>query len=178
MAGKIDWGNKEEVRVYFRERQAAYRERHRDVLLSRRPVECEKRKKRYWENPEKHRAQKRESQQRCYYRIGGREAQARRSRLWYQRNPEKGRAALRRKRYRRMNAVGSYTPEQWMQKVSYWGWRCWMCRKPLNIDILTQDHVLPVSKKHLNWLSNLRPACQSCNSRKCDKMLPLKQCAA
>jgi 5-methylcytosine-specific restriction endonuclease McrA len=57
-----------------------------------------------------------------------------------------------------------YTDEQLAAKYALWGNRCWICGctdKPL-----TRDHVKPVSKGGADMLSNIRPACQSCNSKK------------
>lgn len=48
---------------------------------------------------------------------------------------------------------------------AYYGDRCWMCGNVANVT----DHVKPLSKGGAHTLSNLRPACRSCNSRKGNK---------
>ena len=55
-----------------------------------------------------------------------------------------------------------FSSEALAAKVAYWGNRCWMCHGPYE----AADHVKPLTKGGWHILSNLRPACTSCNSRK------------
>lgn len=55
--------------------------------------------------------------------------------------------------------------EQAALKMAYWGNCCWMCGGPFE----AVDHVKPIAKGGPHVLANLRPACQSCNSKKSDK---------
>lgn len=64
---------------------------------------------------------------------------------------------------------GACTIEQWMNRVSFYGWRCAYCKKTLNDSTLTVDHRIPISKNGPNWPSNLVPCCKPCNSKKRDK---------
>lgn len=75
--------------------------------------------------------------------------------------------AVKHRRRAKLAAAGSipYSAEQWAAKVEYWGSKCWMCRKPLDI-YCARDHVKPINKGGMDCLSNLRPACKSCNSAK------------
>lgn len=75
------------------------------------------------------------------------------------------------RRARKASATGSHTLEQWLVKLIYYGWRCWMCRKSLTEKTATEDHVIPLSKNGANWISNIRPACKSCNSKKRDRIV-------
>lgn len=50
------------------------------------------------------------------------------------------------------------------EKWIYWNGCCWICGGPAD----SWDHVKPLSKGGPHVLSNLRPACRSCNSRKKD----------
>lgn len=71
-----------------------------------------------------------------------------------------------RRRARKKSAPSHpYTPEQVSQRIAYWGGKCWMCGG----DYEAIDHVKPLSKGGADCLSNLRPACGSCNSRKHNK---------
>ena len=76
------------------------------------------------------------------------------------------REAENRRRARKALAVGSHTYEQWMQRVKFYGWRCFYCRTPLIHSTLTKDHRIPLSKGGCDDASNLVPACKTCNSRK------------
>jgi 5-methylcytosine-specific restriction endonuclease McrA len=71
-------------------------------------------------------------------------------------------AANIRRRALNETASGFATPEQVEARWEYYRGKCWMCRKPAT----DMDHVKPLSRGGSNWPSNLRPACQSCNSRK------------
>jgi 5-methylcytosine-specific restriction endonuclease McrA len=81
--------------------------------------------------------------------------------------PERSRSYKNKYRTARMdNGHISYTAEQWRAKFDYWGQRCWICQIDLSHGGYHIDHVKPISKGGMDCLSNLRPACGSCNSRK------------
>lgn len=89
---------------------------------------------------------------------------------WRVDNPEKAKIlkyeCSRNRRARVCSAVGSYKYEDWLKKASYYGWKCYYCGKLLDTNTLTADHYKPLAKGGSNWLSNLVPACKSCNSSK------------
>lgn len=107
-------------------------------------------------------------------------------------NPEKYRSnarsfrennptSVRRAKYRRRMAERDassvpYLESQWLEKLSYWGGRCWICRDILDIRV-ERDHVKPLSKGGMDCLANLRPCCRSCNASKGDRwpFLPVKE---
>lgn len=64
--------------------------------------------------------------------------------------------------HRRRTANGTCSPAQWEARLTYYGYRCWMCGAPWE----HMDHVIPIVRGGSNWPANLRPACQPCNSRK------------
>lgn len=71
---------------------------------------------------------------------------------------------LRRFKY---DAIGGkvipFTPEQKAARFSMWGGRCWKCGIA---DATSEDHIKPISRGGWHCLSNLRPACFSCNAAK------------
>lgn len=100
-----------------------------------------------------------------------RKARRRKShRAWVKRNPEYMRAAYKLKYARRRNAPAiPFTPEQWQQKVIYWGNRCYLQIPSRCTGVpQTMDHVKPVVRGGMHTLANLRPACAPCNSSKKD----------
>lgn len=64
---------------------------------------------------------------------------------------------------------GSYTRSEWRRLCDYYDHRCVCCGKQLQR--LTVDHVIPLSKGGRNTISNLQPLCRSCNSKKHDKAI-------
>jgi 5-methylcytosine-specific restriction endonuclease McrA len=86
-----------------------------------------------------------------------------RVRAWQKQNPERYRAIQARRRARRRDAtVVRFTREQILAKVAYWGGRCWICGGSYEVI----DHVKPLARGGAHMLSNLRPACRTCNLSK------------
>ena len=99
---------------------------------------------------------------------------------WQRNNPEKKRAqgklyALRHpdkinarsKRYqarKRHVALSDLTAEQWDMIKDHYGHRCVYCGRKMQR--LTQDHIIPLIKGGNHTLTNIVPACRSCNSKK------------
>lgn len=90
--------------------------------------------------------------------------------VWKKRNPDRVRAHTKaRKAAVRGATVRDFTLEQWEQMKEQYEHHCAYCGcKP---DVLTQDHVIPVSRGGNHTASNIVPACQSCNSRKGARLL-------
>lgn len=73
------------------------------------------------------------------------------------------------RRARKIGAAGEFDYEGWMQRCEFYGWRCRYCGTELNEETVTMDHRIPLAKGGTNWISNLVPACKSCNCSKRDK---------
>lgn len=81
----------------------------------------------------------------------------------FERDPERLRERNRRRHaYERQALTLDFTSEQLDQRMSMFGYRCWMC----GADFEHVDHVKPISKGGAHVLANLRPACESCNKAK------------
>jgi 5-methylcytosine-specific restriction endonuclease McrA len=107
------------------------------------------------------------------------EAQAK-SRLYYQENretilvkhkhyvqsfPKAQKAANARYRARKKGAARSdLTAKQWEEIKSAYGHRCVYCGKKFKR--LTKDHIIPLSRGGDHTVSNIVPACMSCNRKK------------
>lgn len=85
---------------------------------------------------------------------------------WQHANPDRRAEYQRRRRTaKRSYSVGHITEDLLRQKFAYWGNRCWMCGG----EATEPDHVKPLSKGGIHCLANIRPACKSCNSSKCNR---------
>ncbi len=148
-----------------REYQATYRESHREELAA-------KRRAYYRRNPDKLKAAARQ------YALAHPEwRKAVLARMW-ERNPEAIRAAKRkwsainkeaecekqRRRRARLRACLHipFSVAQLKQRLSMFGGHCWVCGE----EAAAVDHVKPLVAGGPHILSNLRPICGVCNSRK------------
>ena len=90
---------------------------------------------------------------------------------WFEKNKEKRRASQRAcsQRYtaRKKGAKGNVTKEEWAQIVSLCNGKCFWCGK--SMDVVTQDHLIPLSKGGSHTPDNVVPACRSCNCKKSDR---------
>jgi 5-methylcytosine-specific restriction endonuclease McrA len=77
------------------------------------------------------------------------------------------RAALVRYRARLANAEGDFTAQQFLELCEACSWYCAYCLK--QFDKLTPDHITPLSRGGSNDISNIIPACLSCNAAKRDR---------
>lgn len=68
---------------------------------------------------------------------------------------------------------GSFTDEEWNELCEKYSRTCLCCKDPEKP--LTKDHVVPLSKGGMNTIDNIQPLCQSCNSRKKDKVIDYRK---
>jgi len=89
---------------------------------------------------------------------------------WRQANGERRNVTENKRRALKRNAaICDFTPAQWITLKELYQHRCAYCGK--YSERLTQDHVMPLSKGGSHTVSNIVPACRSCNSRKRDAIL-------
>ncbi len=62
-----------------------------------------------------------------------------------------------------MNAEGFHTEQEWLDLVACYDGLCGYCRSS---EALSRDHKTPLSRGGSDYIENILPACQSCNSRK------------
>lgn len=80
------------------------------------------------------------------------------------RNPRPNRhAAKRRRAFRLRVLVNDFTADQWLALLEAYSRRCAYCGIA---GVLTEDHLVPLSRGGDHTLTNIVPACQSCNSSK------------
>jgi len=78
---------------------------------------------------------------------------------------------------KRINESGSsHTFGEWKLLKKQYGYICPCCglQEPFNnqrIKGLTEDHIIPLSKGGSDYIENIQPLCQSCNSKKHTKII-------
>ena len=82
---------------------------------------------------------------------------------WRATNRDKMRHQLARRRAHRLGNGGSHTLAEWQQLCDLWAHCCAYCGEAKK---LTRDHKLPLSRGGTDDITNLVPACKSCNSKK------------
>lgn len=105
------------------------------------------------------------------------------SRIWAKNNPQKRRLA--RKKWKAKNrhlvnhyekarqarlsgAEGGHSYKEWEELLKKHQGKCFYCA---TTEKITKDHVIPVSKGGSDNITNIVPACVSCNSKKNNKHL-------
>lgn len=68
-----------------------------------------------------------------------------------------------RRRARLAAVVGSYTAQEWLALVAFWSNTCAYCGMS---GPLEADHRIPLCRGGTNYISNILPACRSCNRSK------------
>ena len=76
------------------------------------------------------------------------------------------RVVSQRRRIRFNEARGTFTTEQLLAKFDAHGWCCYLCRVALDSKTVRIEHRIPLSRGGTNWIANIAPACESCNSSK------------
>jgi len=74
---------------------------------------------------------------------------------------------LKSRRYaKEKNAIGGHTLEDWINLKNSYGNSCAFCKKQVK---LSKDHIIPLSKNGTDFIENIQPLCNSCNSKKHNK---------
>lgn len=63
-----------------------------------------------------------------------------------------------------LNRIGGDTRRRMRFDLGqFWGWLCWWCREPIDVDSSTLEHLWPLSRGGKTIWPNLRLACRPCN---------------
>ena len=86
---------------------------------------------------------------------------------WLRRHPEKAQEYHSRRRALKHNAGGRFTASEFEKMKLQYGNKCARCAFEGKLEA---DHVMPLSKGGVNYISNIQPLCKRCNSKKNDKI--------
>ena len=170
--------NREKVREQSRKWKKANPEKVRESArkyYKANPEKMREKARKYYEaSPEKHIQSVRK------YQKANPERVKERKRKYYEANPEKSAACDRRRRARKQSAEGSHTAEQWLARKEEYNNSCAYCgihesdlasNGHASFRVLHADHIHPLSKGGSDDISNIVPACGSCNCSKGDKWI-------
>lgn len=71
-----------------------------------------------------------------------------------------------RRRSLKLGAQGTHTELEWKVLKNVCGYQCVNCRKREPEIILTEDHIIPLTKGGNDSITNIQPLCRGCNSKK------------
>jgi len=92
--------------------------------------------------------------------------------LEYNQKPETvARKAVFLARRRTIESESNFTSKDWLNLMQLWNWKCAYCGIKLGRGNRSTDHIIPISRGGENKQDNIVPCCQSCNSRKNDRLL-------
>jgi 5-methylcytosine-specific restriction endonuclease McrA len=156
--------NREHIKAQQKEYQIANKDRlakqKKEYHLANRERLLAKQKEFYTINRKRLLEEKKE------YWAANREVLVEKHRRWAQANPEYDRAKKQQRRAAKANApLNDFTAFQWRSMQEHYNHRCVYCGKRAK-GKLTQDHITPLKKGGSHTLSNIIPACRSCNSKK------------
>jgi len=164
---KREWckQNPEKVKEYNRR----FREKNREKCNEASKCWYQENKERC--NEVRRRRQEKNPEQRKEWDKRYREKNSEYCRQYRKQNAEKINLLNVQRRARLRNTEVTLTEEQWQIIKNMFKQKCVYCGKRTRR--LTKDHVIPLSQGGALTLSNIVPACKSCNSKKRDG-LPLK----
>lgn len=158
--------NKEQISEYNKQ----YREKHKENLAvigkqyySEHRDELLKRKKLY-DIANKDKIREYDAKHNKIYYLQNKEQIKERAKQWRKDNPEKKRINDHNRRAKAKQLPATLTEQQWQVIKDCFDNKCAYCGK--EVEVLTQDHFIAISKGGEYTHNNIIPACSICNSSK------------
>jgi 5-methylcytosine-specific restriction endonuclease McrA len=90
---------------------------------------------------------------------------------WRERNIKLSRYYSVCRRAMKRGTDGVHTLQDWDTLKAQYNWTCPSCKKVEPEILLTEDHIIPLTKGGSNNIENIQPLCKSCNSKKHTKII-------
>jgi hypothetical protein len=169
----MNWKNgvwKKNPKVYWKNRNKKWYAEHKDISRERNKKWHLAHKKQHAERVRKYYANNKEK---CLERQKCRRQERKEYYQEYEKMREKLPSRIAQRRYhnacrraRKNKAEGSHTFGEWELLKKQYNYTCPACNgKEPNI-ILSEDHIIPLSKDGSNYIENIQPLCRSCNCKK------------
>jgi len=128
------------------------------------------------ENKKRYRAkhpEKRVEEHRLHY-LNHKEKISENKKQYYK--TEQGKMCRKRGKTKRLakekEIINTLTSQEWLDILEQYNYRCAYCDVEFEVENMpTKDHIIPISKGGNNTKENTIPACQSCNSKKGNRIL-------
>jgi len=143
-----------------------YREENREYLNEKAKDWREKNKERYLEIARNYKKRNHEKIKKARIERESTPEHKEKVKKYYEENKEKSFGRVRKRRAIKKRTIALLTSEQWNQAVEYFNNQCAYCGAEKS---LSQDHVIPLSLGGFHVISNVVPACLSCNLSKSNK---------
>lgn len=75
------------------------------------------------------------------------------------------------RRARKRKATGSHNRFDWELLKEIYNYTCPACERSEPEIVLTEDHIIPLSRGGSNWITNIQPLCGRCNFKKYNKAI-------
>jgi 5-methylcytosine-specific restriction endonuclease McrA len=153
-------------KAYTKAYNKMYNESHKDKRIEYR--------KDYNETHKKEIAEYHKTYDKMYYEEHKGEVtlqQKRYKHKYQQEKPYIHRAHTRKRRLLHLNVEGSHTYQEFLFLCVLVNWECSYCRCALTLSTVTEDHVIPLTRGGSDDITNILPACKSCNSSKGNKLV-------
>ena len=95
-------------------------------------------------------------------------------RVYRKKNLEIVRFWSRNRQNKKRNSLGDHTFIEWNELKRKYNYTCLCCGKSEPEIKLTEDHIVPLSKGGSNYIDNIQPLCQVCNSTKNNKTIDFR----
>lgn len=157
---KYKENNPEKYEAKQRRHHQRQKEQGKNKCINRNPETMKRAEEKRKTNPQ------RKAYERARWKLRQANGYNDKERMKYHMNPIPKRLKANARRIKKVNAAGSHTLEQFMDKLKFHGFKCVYCECELTLNTVTEDHRIPLSRGGTDFISNIVPACASCNSSK------------